>query len=202
MLRQRLRHRTSPLAFIGRLLTLLLAAALIWYGLMTLLLALKVDPGTVNSISGHRTAFNWLAGLTPADVDSSPARPIIAGAGVLAFLIFGYLALKELPRPYLARHELALASDDRGEVVVEPRAIERIAETAAQELPAVTKATGRYGGDDVSVDLTVGRASDLAATLRDAQHRVRGALDQHDLPTVPINVTLAGFDRRQRRELH
>ena len=56
MPRQRLRARTSPLVFFGRLLTFLFAAALIWYGAMTVLLALKVSPSTVNSISGYRTA--------------------------------------------------------------------------------------------------------------------------------------------------
>jgi hypothetical protein len=202
MPRQRLRQRTSPFAFLGRVLTFLFAAALIWYGLMTVLLALKVDPETVNSISGYRTAFDWLAGLQPPDVDGDTTRAILAGAGILAFLLFGFAALKAFPRPYLARHDLSLAGDDRGHVFVEPRAIERLAETAAQDVPAVTRARGRYGGDDLSLDLNVNRARDLADTLHEVQRRVSGALEQHNLPIVPVNVTLAGFDRRQRRELH
>ena len=103
MPRQRVRERTSPLIVLGRLITLVFALALIWYGLMTLLLALKVSPSTVNSISGYRTVFDWLSGLSPTKVDGSVTRGIVAGAGVLAFLVFGYLALKQLPRPYLAR---------------------------------------------------------------------------------------------------
>jgi len=201
MLRQRLRDRTSPLVFMGRLITLVFALALIWYGLMTLLLALKVSPSTVDAISGYRTAFDWLAGLSPADVDGTVTRAIVAAAGAAAFLLFGYLALKQLPRPYLARHELELAADEHGEVTVEPRAIERLAEVAAARHPAVTDARGRYSTDDLSVELSVGRARDLATTLQDAQQRVVHALEQHELPAMPVNVTLTGYDRRNKREL-
>jgi hypothetical protein len=201
MPRQRVRERTSPLVILGRLITLVFALALIWYGLMTLLLALKVSPSTVNGISGYRTAFDWLSGLSPSKVDGAATRGIVAGAGVLAFLVFGYLALKQLPRPYLARRDLDLPAGERGEVTVEPRAIERLAEVAAASHPGVTDARGRYAIDDLSVDLTVRRARGLADTLQDAQRRVVDALAQHELPVIPVNVTLAGYDRRNRREL-
>lgn len=201
MLRQRVREETSPLMLAGRVVTLVFALALVWYGLMTVLLALKVSPSTVDSISGYRTAFDWLSGLQPADVDDETTRAIIAGAGVAAFLIFGYLALKQLPRPYLARRDLDLAADDHGEVVVEPRAIERLAEVAAAGNPAVTGARGRYGRKDLTVEVAVRRAGDLADTLRDTQRRVAHALDEHDLAAIPVNVTLTDYDRRSRREL-
>lgn len=201
MPRQRLRERTSFLVLAGRLVTLLVGLALVWYGLMTLLLALKVSPNAVNSLSGYRTAFDWISGLTPADVDGGTTRAIIAGAGVVAFLLFGYLALKQLPRPYLARRELPLRSDGQGELRVEPRAVERLAEVAATVDAAVTDARGRYSVDDLAVDVTVGRARDVAGTLKAAQDRVAGALAKHDLPPMPVNVTLSGYDRRARREL-
>jgi hypothetical protein len=185
--------------WLGRLVTLVFALALVWYGLMTFLLAIKVSPSTVNSISGYRTAFDWLSGLTPEDVDGDTTRAIVAGAGVAAFLVFGYLALKQLPRPYLARRDLRLATDDHGEVMVEPRAIERLAEAAAVRHPSVSDATGRYSLDDLTVNLTVHRARDLAGSLDGAQRRVAEALDQHELPAMPINVTLTGYDRRGRR---
>jgi hypothetical protein len=200
MLRQRLRGRTSPLAFAGRALTVLLALALIWYGLMTILLAFKVAPSTVNAISGYRTAFAFLAGLTAGDVDGV-TRAIVAGAGVLAFVVFGYLALKALPRPYLARRELELAHDDHGEVQVAPRAFERLAEAAASRDGAVASAAGRYGVDNLTVLLTVRRARDLAQTLEGAQRRVVEALEQHGLPAMPVNVTLAGYDAPKGRTL-
>jgi hypothetical protein len=201
MPRQRVRERTSPLLGLGRLVTLLFALALIWYGLMTLLLALKVSSSTVNSISGYRTTFDWLSGLSPSGVDGAATRGIVAGAGVLAFVVFGYLAFKQLPRPYLARRTLDLTADERGEVTVEPRAIERLAEVAATSHPAVTEAQGRYASDGLSVNLTVRRARNLADTLQDAQRRVVDALQQHELPAIPVNVTLTGYDRRHRREL-
>lgn len=200
MPRQRLRERTSFLMLAGRLVTLLLALAMVWYGLMTLLLAVKVSPSTVNSLSGYRTAFDWLRGLTPSDVDGGTTRAIIAGSGVIAFLLFGYLAFKQLPRPYFARRELALYSETRGQLTIEPRAVERLAEVAAATDAAVSDAHGRYSVDDLAVDVTVRRARDVAATLQEAQSRVARALAEHELPAMPINITLAGFDR-DRREL-
>jgi hypothetical protein len=202
MPRQRIRERPSVLMVVGRIVPLVLALGLIWYGLMVLLLALKVSPSTINSISGYRTAYNYLSGLTPSDVSGGVTRAIIAGSGVVAFFVFGYLALKQLPRPYLARRELPLATDDHGEIHVEPRAVERLAEVAATMNPAVTDARGRYSVDDLSVDVSVRRARDLGQTLKDTQRRVSDALQQHELPAMPVNVTLAGYDRRQRRELH
>ncbi len=55
---------------------MLLALALVWYGVMVILLAAKVSPHTVNSISAYRTIYDTLAGfaLSPGlSVRSSPA---------------------------------------------------------------------------------------------------------------------------------
>src|SRR5436190_4598578 len=202
MPRQRVRANTSVLAWIGWLVLLALALALIWYGAMVVLLAVKVSPSTVNSVSGYRSVFNWLSTLSPADVGRGSTRAILAGAGIAGFLVFGFLAFKQLPRPYLARRELALGNDEHGGVLVEPRAVERVAEIAARTQPGVIEARGRYFLDDLSIDLTVRRARDLADTMQDAQRRVVDALEQHELPAMPVNVTLTGYDRRQRREIH
>jgi hypothetical protein len=201
MRRQRLRDRSSPWLAAGRVVTLVFAVLLIWYGLMLLLLALDVSSATVDSLSGYRTAFDWLAGLTPGDVDGTTTRAILAAGGLVASVVFGYLAIAQLPRPYLARRDLELATDQRGEVTVEPRAVERLAELAAAADPAVTATRARYSSDDLTVDVSVRRARDLPDVLRRAQQRVAAALDQHELPPMPVNVTLTGYDRRNRREL-
>lgn len=201
MPRQRLRDRGSALRFVGRLLVALLAGALIWYGLMAIMLAFGVSPSTVDLISGYRTAYDFLAGLGPQDVDDAATRGIIAGAGLLAFVVFGYLALQELPRPYLTRHDLPLAEEERGDSSIAPRAIEHLAEKAATRHDAVTAATGRYGTDELAVNVSVRRAGDAADVLTDVQGRVRQALEDHGLPAMPVEVTLSGFDRAQRREL-
>jgi hypothetical protein len=201
MRRQRLRDRSSRWLAAGRVVTLVFAVLLIWYGLMLLLLALDVSSATVDSLSGYRTAFDWLAGLTPADVDGTTTRAVLAAGGLVAFVVFGYLAIAQLPRPYLARRDLELATDQRGEVTVEPRAVERLAELAAAADPAVTATRARYSSDDLTVDVSVRRARDLPDVLRGAQQRVAAALDQHELPPMPVNVTLTGYDRRNRREL-
>lgn len=200
MLRQRLSTRTSLLSQVGRLVTLILALALIWYGAMLVLIAVKVSPSTVNSISGYRTAWRWLSGLDPSTVGGGLTRGIIAACGVAAFLIFGFVAFKQLPRPYLTRRELPLIADPEGTVTVEPRAVERLAEVAAESHRAVSNARGRYSIDGLFVDLNVRRPGDLADTMRDAQRRVAEALERHELPTMPVNITLTGYDGR-RREL-
>lgn len=200
MLRQRLRLRRSAVAHLGRALLAALCLALIWYGLMLVLLALKVSPEAVNSISGYRTAYDALAGLTAEDVNPS-TRLIAAPVGLIAFVFFGYVALKQLPRPHLTRADLRIAEDERGVVDVEPRAIERIAELAVGAQDSVTGVRARFETDRLAVELTARRAREVPETLREAQHRVREAIGDHNLAQLPVDVTLTGFDRKQRREL-
>lgn len=185
---------------IGWALAVVFAGALVWYGLMLLLLALKLSPGVVDTISGYRTAFDFLAGLTPQDIGAT-TRLIAGVAGLLAFLLFGYGALKMLPRPRLARGSVTLADDEIGTVELRPRAAERIAEVAALENPAVSAAAGRLGDEELTVDLHVSRAREVAEAMRDVQRRVREAIERHGLPAQAVNVTLTGFDRATRREL-
>ena len=201
MTTRRLRFRTPALALVGRLLMLVVAAALVWYGLMVVLLALKVAPATVDQISGYRFAFDELARIAPADVDGRGVRAIVAVAGVAAFLLFGLLAIEQLPRAYLARGSVELASGERGELRVQLGAIERAAEIAACEHPSVSSASGRYGADDLEVGVSVRRARGLPEALGDVQERVRASLERHGLPAVPVHVNITGYDRRQRREL-
>ena len=202
MIRQRLRTRTSNLALAGRLVVGLFAAALVWYGLMVILLAAGVSAGTVNAISGYRTIFDALSGLTTSDVVGGATRAIVAGAGLLAFLVFGYLALKELPRPYLARSDVELSGDEHGVTTVGARAVERAAEIAAGMSADVSSASGRYGTDALDVSISVRRARGVPDTLHDVHRRVCEALADHGLPGVPVNVNLTGYDRRNRRELN
>lgn len=176
------------------------ALGLVWYGAMLVTLSLKVSPDAVDSISGYRSAFDFLAGLEPGDV-TGEVRIILGVSGLAAFLVLGFLAWKEIPRPYLARTDVTLASDPRGVVVVEPRAIERAAETGAALHPAVGDVSARFGDDEVTVDLAVSRAGDVAVVLREVQRRVADALARHELPIVPVNVAVTGFDNQRRREL-
>src|SRR5947209_1558566 len=200
MVRQRLRIGSSPLALLGRIVLLLFALALVWYGAMLVLLAFKLSPTTVNQLSGYRSAYNYLAGLQRGDV-TGETRLIAGLAGLAGFLIFGYLAFKELPRPYLARSELRLVDDERGVVDVAPRAIERAVEGAAMERDEVQDAVARYGGDELSLHLSVTRARELPEILHAVHDRTREQLVAHGLPELPVNVTLTGYQRTRRREL-
>jgi hypothetical protein len=200
VIRQRVNLRTPALAYVVRALTVLLGLAMFWYGLMVVLLAVKVSAHTVNELSAYRTLYHDAAGLTSSDFTT--AGRLIAGfAGVLAFVVFIYLALQEVPRPYLARGELTVGERDRGDTRVAPRAVERVAEIAATTNRQVTAASGRLGDEHVDVDVHVRSARDVAETLRDVQHRVSAAIQQHGLPLLAVNVTLTGYDRPTTREL-
>jgi hypothetical protein len=200
VIRQRINLRTPLLAYVVRAMTLLLGFALVWYGLMVVLLAVKASPHTVNSISAYRTLYHDVAGLTASDFTT--ARRLIAGiAGFLVFLACGYLALQEFPRPYRARGAFTIGERDRGETTIQPRTVERVVEIAATANPGVTSAAGRLGDEEVAVHIHVRSARAVGETLRDVHARTRNALSEHGLPTMPVNVTLTGYDRNTTREL-
>lgn len=203
-MRQRLRTRSpAPALWIGRLLVIAFAAALVFYGLMVVLLALKVEPQDVNAISGYRTAYAFLAGLTAQDIDST-VRTIVAAAGILSAIVLGWVAYKALPRPYLARGSMHLSAGEdeaHGHTDVAARAVERLAAHAAGEHPAVAGVTSRLEGEAVAVGLALSRPREVADVLPDVQRRVRAQLERHDLPVLPVNVTLTGLEAGPRREL-
>lgn len=196
-----MRTRSSPLRRAGDVVLALFALALVFYGLMVVLLAAKVDPGSVQAISGYRSAYDFLSTLGPGDLDGS-TRPVLVAAGLAAFVLFGWLAFKELPRPYLARHDIDLVDDDRGAVTVAPKAAERAAELAACHQAGVASAHARYATDELAISVTAGRARDLPDVLRAVHDAVAEAIRRHGLPETPVHVTLTGYERRTRRELN
>ena len=200
MIRQRVNLRTPALGHVVSLLTIVLGGLLVWYGLMVVLLAVKVSPHTVNSLSAYRTLYDDITDLSSSDFTT--LRRLIAGlAGLIAFLVFLYLAFKAWPRPFLARGDVTLQDNERGTTIIQPRAIERVAELAARGNPDVTSASGRLGDEELNVAIDARRASSVATTLRDVHQRVGAELQRHELPRLPINVTLAGYDRQTTREL-
>jgi hypothetical protein len=195
MLRQRVRSRKFPIARIAAdALVVIFALGLMWGGAMLVLLAFKTSPATIEDLSGYRSAYDYLAGLEPSDISAS-TRLTAAIGGLIGCLIFGYLAWRAVPRPYLARTDLRLVSDERGIVDINARAIERAAEIAVLAQPEVAAAGARYATDDLTVDISAGRADALAATLQDVHRRARESLVQHELPVLPVNVTLVRFER-------
>jgi hypothetical protein len=200
MIRQRVSLHTPVLGHVARLLTVLLGLALLWYGLMVVLLAVKVAPHTVNAISAYRTLYHDAASLTSADFTTE--RRLIAGvAGLLAFALCLYLALQQIPRPRLARTAMTIGDRDRGDTSVVPRAVERVAEIAAMAHRQVSSVRSRLGEDSLDVLVHVRSAREAAGTLRDVQRRVSTALEQHGLPVGSVNVTLTGYHRTTTREL-
>ena len=200
MIRQRISLRTPALAYLARILAVVLGLALVWYGLMLALLAIKVSPHTVNAISGYRSLYHDATTLSPRDFTTA-VRWIAGVAGFAAFLLFAYLAFQELPRPYLARGEIPLIEHDTGATIVKPRAIERVAELAARGNPDVASAAGRLGDRELSLSVGLRQAATAVDALRDVRARVRSEFDRHELPALPVNVTLTDYDRNTRREL-
>ena len=200
MIRQRVSLRRPPWALLTRLLTIAFALVLMYGGAMVVLLALKVNPDDIDRISGYRTAYHWLAGLTHSDF-TTPVSLIAGFGGLLVFLVFALLTLQSLPRPYLTRSEVGLPqAAERGGTIVRPRAIERVAEVAAQENAHVVGVTGRLGDRELNVDVGIDDAPMLVQTLEDVRRRVREQLERHELPPLPINVTLTGYERPTRRD--
>ncbi len=203
MLRQRIRVRESSFVLVGRALVVLVSLAILWYGLMIVLLGLGVPRGTVNLLGGYRSAYDFLEGLAAADITST-VRIVTAVAGPIAFVVFGFLAWKQIPRPYAARGSLALDQGEgtTGTTTLAAHAIERVAEIAASAESAVSGARGRFGGEDLTVEVHVDRAPEVPRALREVQRRVTEALSRHGLPALPVSVMLTGFDRQQPRELN
>ncbi|MGI8631988.1 MAG: hypothetical protein ACR2NA_05490 [Solirubrobacterales bacterium] len=178
-------------------LVVVLAAAMVWYGLMVFLLAVKVAPGMVDTISGYRTVFDALRSIGPGDLDAE-VRLITAASGMVAFVVFGALFVLALPRPHRTRRaqELPLPGEQSsaGRTTVAPRAYERIAEAAAARAPAIEQAAGRLDGAELAVSITMRTSEQPLEVLRSAQDRVRAALERHGLAVVPVNVTLASHE--------
>ena len=201
MARQRLRVEGSVVAAaVGRALVFVLALAFVYYGAMLVLLALKVDPATVNDLCGYRSAFDYLAGLQPDDV-SSTARGIAAAAGALIALPCAFLACRGLPRAHLARHSVELPETSPGVTEIQPRAIERAVEAAAVADPRVTGVKARYEDDGVLLLVRTREATELVETLREVARLARDSLSRHDLELNRVDVRLVSFNRKDRREL-
>jgi hypothetical protein len=187
-------------AVLGDALTLALGLSLVWYGAMLALLAAKVSPHTVNDISGYRTLYNDAIGLRHHDF-TTVVRVVAGLTGFLTFCLFLSLALRRLSPHRATRHDLTLDDDGSGSTIVEPRAIERLAEIAARSHRDVTGASGHLGDQEVTVNLDVSRADTAASTLRAVAASVTEALATHELPALTVNVTLTGFEPTTRRQL-
>jgi uncharacterized alkaline shock family protein YloU len=200
MRRLRLHLRRAPVALLTRALALALARILFWYGAMLVLLAVKVAPHTVNSLSGYRSIYDFLARLRGSDF--STHRRLAGGiGGALAFLVLIYLALQQLPRPYLTRPQTTMLDYDGGTLTIAPRVIERVAEIAASASCDVSKASGRLVTGAVSLNIGVIHAQRVAETLHDVHQRVSREIARHELPALAVDVTVTSYEPTTGRNL-
>ena len=200
MTRQRIHLRTSPIAALVGLLTLLLALALVWYGAMVILLAVKVAPHTVDALSAYRWLYDRASGVTAADF-STAVRLIVGFGGLLGFLFCVWLAFGSVPRPRLSRGPIVLAEGRRGTTVARPRALERVVECAARANEYVVDPTCRLGHERLHLSVQIRRAAEAANVLGDVQRRAAAALDRHQLPDLPVDITATGYAPTTRRDL-
>ena len=201
MIRQRVLLRTPGWGLFVRLLTIVFALLLMYGGVLVALLATKtIGRDAANQISDYRTVYHDITALRATDFTT--AISLIAGfTGLLVFIMFAFLVFEALPRPYLARTEVTLDDQPAGETVVRPRAVERVAEHAARADPNVSAARGRMSDDTLHVAVSVRDAPGAAATLAEVRRRVGEQLQRHQIPTVPVTVTLAGYERSTKEDL-
>lgn len=197
MIRQRINLRTPAWGLLVRLITIAFALALIYGGVMLGLLACKVDPSRINKLTAYRTIYRHAVALQPSDFTTSVS--LIAGfGGLLVFLVFAFLTFQALPRPYFTRTQVDLPENGRGATVVRPRAVERVAEFAAQGSPQVMTVAGRLGDDELNVGVGLRDVSEVSQTLADVRRRVGEQLERHQLPKLAVNVILTGYERPTR----
>ena len=201
MLRQRVHLESSGVAAaVARVLVVLVGAAFVFYGVMLVMLATKVSPSTVNSTTVYPTAYPIPSALAAPDTRGAD-RGIVAAAGLLISLGALYLLWRALPKPHLARHPVLLSSEEIGETVVRPRAMERVVELAALEDSRVVGARARFDDDVVVLNLKAKDALHLVDILRGARERARESLDRHGLDLEQVDVTFIGYEASTRREL-
>ncbi|MEZ5101625.1 MAG: hypothetical protein R3C15_17860 [Thermoleophilia bacterium] len=198
MIRQRIRLDVRTLAVVAPALAVLTGLVLAWYGLMVLLLVFGTDPDVVNAISGYRTAYERALDIGTADVDGL-TRLWIALGGIVAFLVLGALALRELPRVRLTRGPVALSEAPGERVSVEPRAVERAVEGALASSPDVVEATARVDRGRVVVTIGARRVDSLRDTLERAQRAALESLERHGLTDMPVDVTVSSVHQRKVR---
>jgi hypothetical protein len=184
----------------GRMATGALALVLIWYGAMLALLAAKLSPHTINTISGYRTVYNNVADLRHADF-TTPVRLIAGLAGFVAFCFFLWLAAHHLAPGGVGQRALTIADEDDGSTTVKARVIEHLAEITARGHAEVTHATGHLHEDQLDVDIDTCRPDSAAHVLRIVAARILDALAGHELPPVTVNVTITGYEPTTQRQL-
>jgi hypothetical protein len=192
--RQRIRLHRSWLTVAGQLVAALAGLALIWGAVAVGLLIAGVAPRDVDAATGYQRVHRAVTGLGDDDVEGGTVRLAVGLGGLALGGAFAAMARAQLPRPSLARGPLQLGEDDRGLTVVAPRAVERAAEVAAVRHPSVESALGRFGADELSLDVTLGLPGDAPGALRAVREAARGSLRDHGLPLTPVHVTLTKHD--------
>lgn len=201
MWRQRVRVESSTVAALAaRGLAALIGLALLYYGAMLFLLAVKVDPGTIDDLSGYREAYDYLAGLEADDFGASE-RLLIGLVALAVGLAAAFLAWRALPRPHLARGAVTLREGDTGDTEVQPRAMERAVECAAIDHEEVDRARARYEDGKLVLSVSARNAARLVETLRELEGLAHASLDRHDLKVDRVDLILTSYKSSNRREL-
>lgn len=74
-------------------------------------------------------------------------------------------------------------------------------ETAASAHPAVVGASARYDDGTLALAIIARDARNAVQTLHEVRDRAHQSLARHELGLTTVDVTLAGYDPSNRREL-
>jgi hypothetical protein len=185
--RRRVRVSRSGATRVGIVVCGLVALGVAWFAGCAVALALGADPDVIDRLTGYRDVVTWLAALQPP---VGAAQAIVIAGGLAAFLLLGWLALAQLPRPRLPRGTLVLEHAPLGTTTVEPRAIERAAEGALAEAGGFEAVAARWEDGTLVVSVTGSSPRRLASALQGAGPAVAGALERHGLPAAEVRVLL------------
>ena len=180
----------------NRLVMIVLSLLLIAVPVLLLLVGLGVLPAEqVNQYTGYNAALSAINGLSSASLDNSTARAIIVGVGVLVGLVAALLLFRELAfGRRVSRRALVDDTQDR-EVAVTAQAVRHLVEGAAREVGANSPTcylASRKRRYDVSCNILVPRAEDLAEVADRARENIRRVLDEQRVPTQDVEVTVQG----------
>ena len=120
--------------------------------------------------------------------------------GLLLFAFLLWLGWAQRVIPQRARTPLVLADDALGQVVVQPRAIERAAEFAARGTPGVHAVKARLGDGELTVSLHARSADAIPEALQSARERAQTALQTSGIPSTTVRVIVTRFTAPSTRE--
>lgn len=198
------RRRTAlpdgVLTTLGQKLMVIPALALVYCGVVLLALAAGTSGAALDRWTGARWLYDQLSLVDPARW-TEQTTIIVGVAGLVGAALLLTLGWAQRLVPHRTRRVVELAQSEIGETTVHPRAVERAAESAALEQPAVRGARATFGDDGIELHVHTSATAALPELLRETQQRARAALATAGLGDhIPVTVTVTRLTSLTRSE--